>query len=58
MGTNRLPVLVGMATAIWRFQWSKAIPWRLCLRLLPAFFDQRRGSGPGAVDAQTAALVT
>lgn len=37
MGTNRLPVLVGMATAIWRFQWSKAIPWRLCLRLLPAF---------------------
>lgn len=36
-GTNRLPVLVGMATAIWRFQQSKAIPWRLCLRLLPPF---------------------
>ena len=36
-GTNRLPVLVGMATAIWRFQQSKAIPWRLCLRLLPGF---------------------
>ena len=34
---HRLPVLVGMATAIWRFQQSKAIPWRLCLRLLPGF---------------------
>ena len=36
-GTNRLPVLVGMASAIWRFQKSKAIPWPFCLRLLPVF---------------------
>ena len=35
--TNRLPVLVGMASAVWSFQKSKAIPWRLCLRLLPVF---------------------
>lgn len=35
-GTNRFPVLVGMATAVWRFQKSRAIPWRLCLKLLPA----------------------
>ncbi|MCP9774868.1 sulfite exporter TauE/SafE family protein [Cyanobium sp. WAJ14-Wanaka] len=36
-GTNRLPVLVGFGSAIWRFHKSKAIPWRLCMRLLPCF---------------------
>jgi uncharacterized membrane protein YfcA len=36
-GTNRLPVLVGMATAFWSFQRRRAIPWSFVLRLLPAF---------------------
>ena len=51
-GTNRLPVLVGMATAIWRFQQSKAIPWRFCLRLLPAFLIS------AVVGAQLAAMLS
>jgi len=50
-GTNRLPVLVGMATAIWRFQKSNAIPWRLCLRLLPALLIS------ALVGAQMAAML-
>ena len=36
-GTNRLPVLVGLASAFWRFQRAGAIPWRFTLRLMPAF---------------------
>lgn len=36
-GTNRLPVLVGLATAFWRFQRAGAIPWGFTLRLIPAF---------------------
>lgn len=36
-GTNRLPVVVGMATAFWRFQRARAIPWPFTLRLLPSF---------------------
>ncbi|MEB3165869.1 MAG: sulfite exporter TauE/SafE family protein [Cyanobacteriota bacterium] len=36
-GTNRLPVLVGLATAFWRFQRAGAIPWRFTLTLMPAF---------------------
>jgi uncharacterized membrane protein YfcA len=35
--TNRVPVLVGLITAIWRFQISGAIRWRLCLPLMPVF---------------------
>ena len=35
--TNRLPVLVGLITAIWRFQIAGAIRWRLCLQLMPVF---------------------
>lgn len=50
-GTNRLPVLVGMASAIWRFEQSKVIPWRLCLRLLPAFLIS------ALVGAQMAAML-
>ena len=50
-GTNRLPVLVGMATAIWRFEQNRAIPWRLCLRLLPAFLIS------ALVGAQMAAML-
>lgn len=36
-GTNRLPVLVGLATAFWRFQRAGAIPWAFTLKLLPSF---------------------
>lgn len=36
-GTNRLPVLVGLATAFWRFQRAGAIPWAFTLKLLPTF---------------------
>jgi len=36
-GTNRLPVLVGLATAFWRFQRAGAIPWRFTLKLIPVF---------------------
>jgi len=36
-GTNRLPVLVGMASALWHFQRAEAIPWSFTLRLLPVF---------------------
>lgn len=36
-GTNRLPVLVGLATAFWRFQRAGAIRWRFTLELMPAF---------------------
>ena len=36
-GTNRLPVLAGLITALWRYQRAGAIPWRLVLRLLPIF---------------------
>lgn len=36
-GTNRLPVLAGLLTALWRFQRAGAIPWRLTLQLLPVF---------------------
>ena len=36
-GTNRLPVLVGLATAFWRFQRAGAIPWRFTSQLLPTF---------------------
>lgn len=36
-GTNRLPVLVGMASAAWNFQRAGAIPWSFTLRLLPGF---------------------
>jgi hypothetical protein len=36
-GTNRLPVLVGMASALWNFQRSRVIPWSFALRLLPVF---------------------
>lgn len=36
-GTNRLPVLVGMATAFWSFQRGGLIPWSYLLQLLPAF---------------------
>lgn len=36
-GTNRLPVLVGMATAFWSFHRSGVIPWPFTLRLLPVF---------------------
>ena len=50
-GTNRLPVLVGMASAIWRFEQSKVIPWRLCLKLLPAFLIS------ALVGAQMAAML-
>lgn len=35
--TNRLPVLVGLITAVWRFQLSGAIRWRFCLQLMPVF---------------------
>lgn len=35
--TNRLPVVVGMALAMVRFQRAQAIPWHLTLKLLPAF---------------------
>lgn len=34
--TNRVPVLAGLAMALWRFQRAGAIPWRLSLQLLPA----------------------
>lgn len=33
--TNRVPVLAGLAIALWRFQRAEAIPWRLSLKLLP-----------------------
>jgi uncharacterized protein len=36
-GTNRLPVLVGMATAFWSFQRGGLIPWPFISQLLPAF---------------------
>lgn len=36
-GTNRLPVLVGMATALWTLHRGRAIPWLFTLRLLPVF---------------------
>ena len=36
-GTNRLPVLMGLATAVWRFQRAKAIPWGFTVKLIPAF---------------------
>ena len=36
-GTNRLPVLVGLATAFWRFQRAGVIPWRFTLKLIPVF---------------------
>jgi len=36
-GTNRLPVLIGMGTAFWRFHRAGAIPWAFTLRLMPAF---------------------
>lgn len=36
-GTNRLPVLVGLVSALWRFQRAGAIPWRFTVRLMPAF---------------------
>lgn len=35
--TNRLPVVVGMALAMLRFQHANVIPWRFTLKLLPAF---------------------
>jgi hypothetical protein len=35
--TNRLPVLVGFITAVWRFQSAGAIRWRFCLQLMPVF---------------------
>jgi hypothetical protein len=35
--TNRLPVVVGMAIALLRFQRAGAIPWGFTLKLLPAF---------------------
>lgn len=35
--TNRLPVVVGMALAMLRFQRAGAIPWGFTLKLLPAF---------------------
>jgi len=45
-GTNRLPVLVGMASALWQFQRAGAIPWLFTLRLFPAFlFSALAGSG-------------
>ncbi len=34
--TNRVPVLAGLAMALWRFQRAGAIPWRISLQLLPA----------------------
>jgi uncharacterized membrane protein YfcA len=45
-GTNRLPVLVGMASAFWQFQRAGAIPWSFTLRLLPVFLlSALAGSG-------------
>lgn len=45
-GTNRLPVLVGMASAFWQFQCAGAIPWSFTLRLLPVFLlSALAGSG-------------
>ncbi len=35
--TNRLPVVVGMALALLRFQRARAMPWGFTLKLLPAF---------------------
>lgn len=35
--TNRLPVVVGMALAMLRFQRARAMPWGFTLKLLPAF---------------------
>jgi uncharacterized membrane protein YfcA len=45
-GTNRLPVLVGMATALWQCQRAGAIAWSFTWRLLPVFLlSALAGSG-------------
>lgn len=36
-GTNRLPLLMGLGIAVWRFERNHAIPWRFCLQLMPVF---------------------
>jgi uncharacterized membrane protein YfcA len=33
--TNRVPVMAGLAMALWHFHRADAIPWRLSLKLLP-----------------------
>jgi uncharacterized membrane protein YfcA len=49
-GTNRLPILVGMASALWKFQRAGAIPWSYALRLTPVFLlTALAGSGLATV---------
>jgi len=50
-GTNRLPVLAGLITALWRYQRAGAIPWHLVLRLLPIFL------GAAAAGARLAVML-